>query len=103
MSTLAGAGFGAIFMIICRNSGEQTAPGIRRNAKRCVYVLIALPFKRCLTLLVTIVASIAFVATVPGMASTSAFAVVLIVLKTVWDVWLHRRERRGFAVVSSAT
>jgi hypothetical protein len=62
--------------------------------------LVALPFKRCLALLVTIAVSLAVVAMVPGMASTSAFAVVVIVLKTVWDVWLHRSERRGFAVAS---
>lgn len=44
-----------------------------------VGTLVALPFKRSLALLVTI----AFVATVPGMASTSAFAVLVIVLNTV--------------------
>ena len=62
-----------------------------------VGTLVTLPFKRCLALLVTIAVSLAVVATVPGMASTSAFAVVVILLKTVWDVGLHRGERRGFA------
>jgi hypothetical protein len=62
-----------------------------------VRTLVALPFKRCLALLVTIAASLAVVAAVPGLASTSAFAVVVIVLKTLWDVRLHRKERRGFA------
>jgi hypothetical protein len=40
--------------------------------------------------------SMAVVATVPGLASTTAFAVMVIVLKTVWDAGLHRGERRGF-------
>jgi hypothetical protein len=56
-----------------------------------VGTLVALPFKRSLALLVTIALSIAFVATVPALASTSAFAVVVIVLKTLWDGWLHRK------------
>ncbi|MDH4048510.1 MAG: DUF6498-containing protein [Gammaproteobacteria bacterium] len=58
--------------------------------------LLALPFKRCLALLVTIALSIAFVAMVPALASTTAFAVVVIVLKTLWDAWLHKSERRGY-------
>jgi hypothetical protein len=68
-----------------------------------VGTLVALPFKRSLALLVTIAVSIAVVATVPVLASTTAFAVVVIVLKTLWDVWLHRRERRRFAVASGGT
>jgi hypothetical protein len=54
-----------------------------------------MPFKRCLALLVTIAGSIAYTATVPGIAIASAFPVVVLVLKTLWDYWLHRKERRG--------
>jgi hypothetical protein len=68
-----------------------------------VGTLLALPFKRSLALLVTIAVSIAVVAKVPGLASTTAFAVVVIVLKSLWDVWLHRKERKGFAAARAPT
>lgn len=57
--------------------------------------LLLLPFKRCFALFVAIVFSIAFIALTPQLANTSAFAVVVIVLKVFWDVELHRRERRA--------
>jgi hypothetical protein len=56
-----------------------------------------------LALLVAIAVSLAVVATVPGLASTGAFAVVVIVLKTVWDVWLHRKEREEVAATRAPT
>jgi len=63
-----------------------------------VRYLVALPFRRCIALLVAIVVSIAFVAVVPGFANTSAFAVAVILLKILWDIRLHNKERRAFAV-----
>jgi hypothetical protein len=61
-----------------------------------VRTLVTLPFTRCIALLAAIVVSIVFVATVPGFANTSAFAVAVILLKVLWDNRLHRRERRAF-------
>jgi hypothetical protein len=60
-------------------------------------MLIALPFKRCIALLVAILASIVFITTVPGLANTAAFAVIVIVLKGAWDIRLHFSERRELA------
>ena len=60
--------------------------------------LLALPFKRCLALLAAILVSLAVVVAVPALASTAGFAVVIIVLKVLWDIRLHIRERRIFAV-----
>lgn len=61
-----------------------------------VGTLVALPFKRCLALLFTILISIVFVAVVPRFASTTGFAVVVIFLKLLWDLRLHLGERRAF-------
>jgi len=62
-----------------------------------VRTLVAVPFKGCIALLVVIVISLAFVAFVPGFANTTAFAVAVILLKVLWDIRLHRDERRAFA------
>jgi hypothetical protein len=63
-----------------------------------VRTLVALPFHRSLALLVAILVSIAFVTYIPGFANTSAFAVPIILLKLFWDIRLHQKERRAFAV-----
>jgi hypothetical protein len=65
-----------------------------RTAK--VGVLVALPFKRSLALLFTILISLACVALLPRFSSTAAFAVLVIFLKSLWDLWLHYSERRDF-------
>ncbi|MGB5354314.1 MAG: DUF6498-containing protein [Woeseia sp.] len=59
--------------------------------------LMALPFKRCLALLMAIAVSIGFIALMPRFASTSGFAVMVIVLKVVWDLRLHVGERGQFS------
>ena len=59
--------------------------------------LLMLPFTRSFALLGAIVVSILFVALVPAFANTTAFAAVVIFLKTLWDIRLHRNERRMFA------
>lgn len=58
--------------------------------------LLKLPFTRCLALLLAIVVSIVFVVLVPTFANTTAFATVVIVVKVLWDIRLHRAERRMF-------
>jgi Family of unknown function (DUF6498) len=65
-----------------------------RTAK--VGALVALPFKRSLALLFTILVSLACVALLPRFSSTAAFAVLVIFLKSLWDLWLHYSERRDF-------
>lgn len=65
-----------------------------------VGMLVALPFKRCIALLAIILLSIVFVAAVPGFASTTAFAVAVILLKAAWDIRLHFSERQQFAALS---
>lgn len=62
-----------------------------------VRTLVLLPFQRCIALLVAIVVSIVFVAAAPGFANTTAFAVAVILLKLLWDIRLHNKERRAFA------
>ncbi len=59
--------------------------------------LLLLPFKRCLALFTCIAIAIGVVIKVPALASARAFAAIVIVLKILWDVWLHLRERRDFA------
>jgi len=59
--------------------------------------LVALPFRRCPALLAAILVSIALVVAVPEFASTTGFAVAVILLKLLWDIRLHLEERRIFA------
>ncbi len=59
--------------------------------------LAVLPFKRCLALLVGMIASFAVIAFVPVLASTSGYAAVVVVLKLFWDFRLHLKERSTFA------
>lgn len=59
--------------------------------------LLLLPFKRCLALIACIVVAVAVVLGIPVLASTTGFAALVIVLKLLWDSWLHVRERRAFA------
>ena len=59
--------------------------------------LIALPFKRCLALLATIIVAIGAAALLPSLATTTTFAAVLILSKLGWDLRLHVAERRAFA------
>jgi len=64
--------------------------------------LMFLPFKRCLALVVCIGIGFAVALKVPGLATTSGFAAVVIVIKILWDLWLHVRERRSLAVTRTA-
>lgn len=59
--------------------------------------LLFLPFRRCLALLGTIAIAFGVAYYVPGLASGTAFAVILIVLKLLWDYRLHLKERTAFA------
>lgn len=94
-----GVVLGASFLLIVGHAisfvGNFLVLGEYKTAR--ARILVALPFKRCVALLVAIAASIAFVALVPGLANTTAFAVSVIVLKMLWDMRLHRNERRAFA------
>jgi hypothetical protein len=60
--------------------------------------LIMLPFKRSLALLAAILLGLVVVVLVPWLASTTLFAAIVIVLKVLWDLHLHNRERQVFAV-----
>lgn len=62
-----------------------------------VWPLVVLPFKRCAALLMAMALSIGAVALVPGFANTGSFAAIVIVLKVLWDIDLHKRERRAMA------
>ena len=59
--------------------------------------LITLPFKRSLALLAAILLGLVVVVLVPWLASTTLFAAIVIVLKVLWDLRLHNRERQVFA------
>ena len=60
-----------------------------------VGALVALPFKRSLALLFAILISLICAALEPRFSSTAAFAVLVIMLKSLWDLWLHFSERRA--------
>ncbi len=60
--------------------------------------LLWLPFKRALALFVTIVAGLAALQQWPGALTYTSFAAILIVVKLSWDLFLHWRERRSFAL-----
>lgn len=62
-----------------------------------VGTLMALPFKRCLAIGVMVVISFLIIIFIPQLASTAAFAAIVIALKLGWDIWLHYRERDRFA------
>jgi hypothetical protein len=64
--------------------------------------LMFLPFKRCLALVVCIGIGFVVALKVPGLATTTGFAAVVIVVKISWDLWLHVRERRSLAVTRTA-
>ena len=57
--------------------------------------LLALPFKRSLALLGAIVIAFGAMLAFPELASTTSFAIVLMVLKVLWDYRLHVGERRA--------
>lgn len=61
--------------------------------------LLWLPFKRSLALFVTIAAALTAIQTWPGVLTYTTFAVLLIVIKLAWDLFLHLRERRAFSTV----
>lgn len=62
-----------------------------------VGTLLVLPFKRCFALMGAIVIAFIVAFVVPVFASTTGFAVVLILGKLVWDYRLHVQERKAFA------
>lgn len=99
MSNQVGLVLGASFLLMAGHTVSLIVNflvlGEYKTAR--VRTLVALPFHRCLALLVAIMVSIAFVTYVPGFANTSAFAVPVIVLKVFWDIRLHQKERRAFA------
>lgn len=64
--------------------------------------LLWLPFKRALALFVTIVAALTALQQWPGVLTYTSFAALLIIVKLSWDVFLHWRERRAFALDASA-
>lgn len=59
--------------------------------------LVALPFRRCLALLVSILVAGALIHLSPEMASATTFAVTIMVFKLFWDYRLHFSERARFA------
>ena len=83
------AGHGISFVVNFLVLGEYKHARVGR--------LVALPFKRCLAVGVMVAASFAIVLLFPLVDSTAAFAAIVIVIKLIWDVFLHYRERRRFA------
>jgi hypothetical protein len=62
-----------------------------------ISTLVWLPFRRCLALLVVVVAALIAILAYPGILSYTSFALILIGSKLAWDFVLHRRERRSLA------
>ena len=60
--------------------------------------LLWLPFKRALALFITIGAALTALQQWPGVLTYTSFAAMLIVVKLSWDLFLHWRERRSFAL-----
>ncbi|HNP34678.1 MAG TPA: DUF6498-containing protein [Woeseiaceae bacterium] len=59
--------------------------------------LLALPFKRCLSMLGAAMLAAVVVYALPELASTMTFALVIIVMKFVADLRLHRGERASLS------
>ncbi len=55
--------------------------------------LLALPFKRCLAMLGAVIIALAVVLALPGIATSTVFAAILIALKIMADFRLHCAER----------
>lgn len=83
------AGHGLSFVVNFLILGEY------RQAR--VVSLLFLPFKRCFALFAAVIVAFLVAYYVPGLASGTAFAVILIVVKLLWDYRLHVKERRAFA------
>ena len=64
--------------------------------------LLWLPFKRALALFITIVAALTALQQWPGVLTYTSFAAILICVKLSWDLFLHWRERRSFALDAEA-
>ncbi|MEO1247879.1 MAG: DUF6498-containing protein [Pseudomonadota bacterium] len=59
-------------------------------------MLLAVPFSRCLALLGAVIVALVALRVIPALASTGAFALLLIVFKLAWDLHLHNGERSRF-------
>ena len=66
-----------------------------RNAR--AITLLTLPFTRCLALIGAVVVAAVVAFLLPGLANTTGFVTILVLLKLSWDYLLHQRERRAFA------
>lgn len=64
--------------------------------------LVVLPFMRCLSLLVAMLLGCAVAVFVPRLASTTGFGAVVILMKLVFDLHLHLKERRAFDIMRRA-
>lgn len=62
-----------------------------------VGTLLWLPIGRCLALLAAIILAFGVAYVVPGLASATGFAILVIILKLYWDYRLHQKERASFA------
>jgi hypothetical protein len=60
--------------------------------------LLWLPFKRSFALFVAVAASLTAIQAYPGILTDTTYAALLIVIKLVWDFFLHRRERLSFSL-----
>ncbi len=83
------AGHGLSFVVNFLAAGEF------RSARAAT--LLVLPFRRCLALLAAIGAAFAAAWLLPGIARTTGFIAVLVLLKLLGDYRLHRRERLELA------
>ncbi len=82
-------GHGVSFVVNFIVGGEY------RNARAST--LLALPFKRCIALIVSIAVAFTAAWLLPGFANTTGFVILLIAFKLAWDYALHLRERNAFA------
>lgn len=91
--------FGVSFFLLVGHALSFVVNFLFRGEFRAAKVgtLIALPYKRSLALLTVIALSVGFVMFTPGFASTTAFAIVVLLLKAFWDIALHASERKSFA------
>jgi hypothetical protein len=96
---LVGVGLGVSFLFIVSHAVSFVINFLVLGEFRVARVsdLVALPFKRCLSLLVAMSASFAVIFLVPELASTAVFSAAVIVLKLLGDLRLHLRERQTFA------
>lgn len=97
--------FGASLLLLGGHAVSFVGNFLVLGEFKCARVgtLVALPFRRSSALFIVILACFCITAMLPGLATTGAFAAMVIALKTAWDLRLHVLERAEFGTGREAS